>query len=685
MLLHRSLAAFLLPLLFVPALFAQDDEAGNFRLQPSIGLGAGMFAFYGDIGNSHDGYNPLLARVGYDLRAGTALTDWLDVSLFVLHGRLGANERGATRNLNFQSRITTGGFQFSYNFLHLLNPDRVVEPWISLGFESVEFLSKTDLLDAQGRAYHYWSDGTIRDIAEDAPNAGDAILLERDHYFESDIRELDLDGFGKYDERSWAVPVGIGARMRLGGGWDLKLGATMHYTLTDLIDGVTEESMDERAGDARNDRFLYSSFSVSYAFKAGRGDQRMKNVEPELTPEQIDLLVLNDDEDGDGVTDFNDGWPNTPAGAKVDSQGKPLDSTDGDGVADVFDDEPGTAAGAPVNDRGVAIGDEEFLKAWLNFIDSGNVNLVSSRVESLDLAPRKPAVTSRKIYVVQVGSEVQGLTEEQMQKLLSIPDLRTVEHGDTISFVVGGYDDLPEAIRRQLQLQKEDGVTGTVMAEQDGHLLDATAEAEAARAAMGEVSTGAAAPKDVVVRVQLGAFRGKLGRDIFAGITDLVVLKGDDGLTRYYTGSFTDVNPAATHKVTMLKKGFSGAFLVAFKDGRRVSLQEAGAKLTGPEDLSTIPSGGVDKTLVKYRVQVGTFAGNVPTEVMTRYIEIGNVEPVTSIDAVRYYYGAFATRAEADAARDGLRGKGLEDAFVVGMFGSNIISADDADRLLAEP
>ncbi|MBK9760798.1 MAG: hypothetical protein IPO90_12700 [Flavobacteriales bacterium] len=46
-----------------------------------------------------------------------------------------------------------------------------------------------------------------------------------------------------------------------------------------------------------------------------------------------------------------------------------------------------------------------------------------------------------------------------MQQLLSIPDIRTVENGDTISFVVGGYEDLPEAIRRQLALNK-DGVMG---------------------------------------------------------------------------------------------------------------------------------------------------------------------------------------------------------------------------------
>lgn len=86
--------------------------------------------------------------------------------------------------------------QFRYNFLQLLNPSRVVEPYVTVGFESVEYLTKTDLRDAQGRTYHYWSDGTIRDIDEQALNAGDAVLIQRDHTYESDVRESNLDGLG---------------------------------------------------------------------------------------------------------------------------------------------------------------------------------------------------------------------------------------------------------------------------------------------------------------------------------------------------------------------------------------------------------------------------------------------------------------------------------------------------------
>jgi hypothetical protein len=673
------LAALAVILLAAGTSRAQQDSITTPLLRPTIGLGTGMFAFYGDIGSNHDGYSPLVTRLGYELRVGTQITDWLEGGLYALHGRAGVNERSTTRNLNFESRITIGGFLFNYNFNHFLKPGHVVEPLLGVGFESVEFLSKTDLYDAQGRAYNYWSDGTIRDIAEEAPDAGQAVIIQRDHTYESDIRELNLDGFGKYTERTWAFPVFLGAKLRMGGGFDLRIGTTMHFTQSDLIDGVTDESVEGRTGDSRNDRFLFTSASVSYAIDVDRR-KRKAMQEPQLTPEQMDILVLNDDADGDGVTDFKDLCPGTPAGAKVDANGCPMDS-DGDGVPDALDDEPATVKGAPVDDRGVAITDDRFLKDYLNYKDSGNVNIITSRVESFGPSRTTTAPKANRIYTVKVGSDMGGITEAQMQAMLSIPDLRTVQMGDTTMFVVGGYDQLPEAVRRQLSLGRE-GLQGEVMAEESGRLLDIRDEVAGTRAAMGDSPAATPEQRGTIVRVQLGAYRQKLSQDVFADVPDLMVITGDDGLTRYYTGSFTDVNEAATRKVNMLVKGFDGAFLVAFKDGRRVSLKEAGARLTGPENLKRIPEGGISKDAIRYRVQVGTFAGNVPGDVMGRFIELGNVTPVTSEDAVRYYYGTFTSRAAAEDARRTLVEKGLTDAFVVGDMLGRIIPAEDADRVL---
>lgn len=72
------------------------------------------------------------------------------------------------------------------------------------------------------------------------------------------------------------------------------------------------------------------------------------------------------DTDGDGVPDRKDKCPGTPAGARVDVSGCPIDS-DHDGVADGIDQCPDTPAGATVDARGCP-GDADNDKVW-NGID----------------------------------------------------------------------------------------------------------------------------------------------------------------------------------------------------------------------------------------------------------------------------------------------------------------------------
>lgn len=639
-----------------------------------------MLSFYGDVGNQHKGGDPLVTRLGYEVRASAPLTRWLEADLYAIHGRLGVNERDFARNHNFESRITVGGLRLRYNFQPLVNRERVVEPFVTVGFESVEFLTKTDLFDAQGRRYNYWSDGTIRDIAEDAPNAASAVEIQRDYTYESDVRELNRDGFGKYREQAFAIPVGIGARMDIGHGLDLRIGATMHFTTTDLIDGITAKSIDERKGNSANDRFLYSGVSIGYTIPMARKPRKTRFQTP-LGNEELDAIVLTDDEDGDGVKDFADECPGTPAGVQVDAKGCPLDG-DGDGVPDYLDDELNSAAGALVDSRGVTITDEAMLKSWLNWKDSANVNIVASRVESFGKA-RETKPPAKRVFVVKVGTHTEGISEEMIQKILSIPDVRTIERGDTTFYVVGSFEAIPEALRRELEL-KGMGIQSVVMAEEGGKLIDVSKETAAERAKMAGMGAGDDS-RDVIMRVQLGAFRNKLSKNIFAGIRDLVVIQGDDGLTRYYTGTFKEINPAAEHRVAMLLKGFEGAFLVAFREGKRITMKEAGARVTGAEDLRTRPTpGSVARDKVRYRVQVATFAGNVPMETMDKLLGLGEVEPISGESTVRYYYGSFVERREAQDALEAIKLKGFTDAFVVGSVNGVITPAEDADSLIGK-
>ena len=232
----------------------ESSTEDEFIFKPQVSLGTGMLTFYGDIGSNHQGYHPMVSRLATTLRLINPLNDFLDLGFYVLFGQISANERTLTRNLNFNSNITTGGVTINYNFNQFLRKGRNVEPYIHVGLESIEFLSKTDLQDANGNTYHYWSDGSIKDLAENDPNADNAIDLVRDYTYESDIREQNFDGFGKYQERTLGIPLELGANFHIGNKLKFRVGTAVHFTFTDLIDGVTNESVGIRIGDARNDK-----------------------------------------------------------------------------------------------------------------------------------------------------------------------------------------------------------------------------------------------------------------------------------------------------------------------------------------------------------------------------------------------------------------------------------------------
>ena len=56
-------------------------------------------------------------------------------------------------------------------------------------------------------------------------------------------------------------------------------------------------------------------------------------------------------------------------------------------------------------------------------------------------------------------------------------------------------------------------------------------------------------------RIQIGAFSRKISKSVFGDLPDVVSVRGDDGLYRYFSGSYTDTAKAATHKVNLTTSG----------------------------------------------------------------------------------------------------------------------------------
>jgi hypothetical protein len=68
-------------------------------------------------------------------------------------------------------------------------------------------------------------------------------------------------------------------------------------------------------------------------------------------------------------------------------------------------------------------------------------------------------------------------------------------------------------------------------------------------------------------RVQIGAFSAKPKID---DVKDISVIALDNGITKYFSGNFSTIEEATKRKEEVAKKGFPGAFIVSFENGKIV-------------------------------------------------------------------------------------------------------------------
>lgn len=691
---------------------------GAFKLKPRLGLGAGSLVFYGDIGGDNRGYHPGSADMAYMLSLTNDITSYLDVSLYTLFGTIHLNEYTNPRRLNMQSQIRSGGIMFNYNFDHFLPESRGAEPYIGIGFESFEFLSKTDLYDDNGYRYHYWSDGTIRNMAEGSPGAGEALLLERNYVYETDLRDLNLDGLGATPDRSFAIPLAAGVQFRVTDRFRVKLGTRYLLTFTDRIDHISSESTGTRQSNGRNDRFLYTHCTVNYDMNPLRMKPKRKH-DIYLDEGDKELMASLEDTDGDGVPDLLDRCPGTPAGAPVDKHGCPLDS-DGDGIPDYRDEEP-YSPHTYVDAEGVALDDDEIFQRHLMWQDSipwvskGPLKEAYARIEA-------DGSKAKEVYRVRIPRKEGGMSQEEINTLLAQTDIVSGQDGDVKFYLVGAYDDVPRAVKRKVQLDRSgitggdvvltdkgnkkvptpiasdaaleeemaeeldresdeiDGVLDTALTQEEALMVSDSLE-EQAENALNELATAG-----LIFRVQVGAFKGELSENIFGAAGTVIAVLGDDGLTRYVTEAFTSMEAAVKRKTELLTKGYEGAFIVAYKDGKRITLAEAGMTVTDPNKDLTVDKEvtPIDTALIKFRPVYGEYTDDIPTDQLEALLEMGNIQPRRLPDGTTLFLGEMMDTY--DSVEDSLRRAaemGILDTRIAGEFNRRSIPVEDA--LLLKP
>jgi WD40-like Beta Propeller Repeat len=238
-------------------------------------------------------------------------------------------------------------------------------------------------------------------------------------------------------------------------------------------------------------------------------------------------------------------------------------------------------------------------------------------------------------------------------------------------------------------------------------------------------------PEGLVFKVQIGAFRNPIPQDQFKGFAPIMVEDAGNGIKRYTAGFFKTINMAVEAKNSIKSIGYEDAFVVAFYNGKRISINEAKAKLgetVGDENTvastnntpqnnvnnnntnnnqtnnNTLPltttkapevatnyeevKDGVSTDVHKiegtfFTIQVGVYSKPVAAD------QLSNVTPLnsekTANGLIRYTSGVYKNLDDANVAKDRVRGLGITDAFVIAYANGNRVKVSEALEYLKTP
>jgi hypothetical protein len=284
---RRLLLFFMLMLMPVVMLYGQVDEVEEevepipeervsvFALKKYVQIGAstGFMRLFAELDND---INPAFHnRIGGGFQANYGITPSVTLGLAFTTGSLYGQIRSDSTsslftNLNVRTTTFVPQIRLGYHFAgHYHNHmPGVFQPWVFAGIGCIFFNPLADLTNDQGVPYHYWSDGSIRDLPETPDNLAKAGFMSRDYFFETVLRDADFDGLGPFPKVALAIPAGIGFDINLNHHFALLVGATFHYTFTDQLDNIARESGNldpSRAiGKPGNDAFLLFHAGISF-------------------------------------------------------------------------------------------------------------------------------------------------------------------------------------------------------------------------------------------------------------------------------------------------------------------------------------------------------------------------------------------------------------------------------------
>jgi len=210
-------------------------------------------------------------------------------------------------------------------------------------------------------------------------------------------------------------------------------------------------------------------------------------------------------------------------------------------------------------------------------------------------------------------------------------------------------------------------------------------------------------PSGLYYRVQIGAFRKPIENDKFREFSPVSGEVIPNGLTCYLAGFFGEIVKAVNAKGQIRKMGYNDAFIVAYCDGKRISIAQAkqyevnGLCKKNTENEINIELASIYNTErealgsntippltdeVYITVQVGVFAKTIKEEQLPGINELTYTKAPNGL--LRYASGKFITLEDAKERKKLAVNKGVKDAFIVAYRNGTRITIQEAQKYLAQ-
>jgi len=195
----------------------------------------------------------------------------------------------------------------------------------------------------------------------------------------------------------------------------------------------------------------------------------------------------------------------------------------------------------------------------------------------------------------------------------------------------------------------------------------------------------------IIYRVQLGAFSKQIDTKFF-GMVDVVMLPGKDGLFKYLTVDNETFEKAHVLRKDMVATGFEDAFVVAYKDGERVTLESIGIQLDESGDRIDHEAGEgaiheedqahKEKNALEFKIQI--IASKEPIYLApANFKGLENVGEYSENGLYKYTSGSSNDFGYANSVLlNQLRRRGYKDAFVVVFLNGERISLEKAFEII---